>query len=41
MSSITAYAEAAVLKPGHAPQIGKGNNGAIYIDDFEGTQSPY
>ncbi len=40
MSSVTAYAEAAVLKPGHAPQIGKGNNGAIYIDDFEGTQSP-
>ena len=25
MSSITAYAEAAVLDPGHAPQIGKGN----------------
>jgi cell surface protein SprA len=40
MSSVTAYAEAAVLKPGHAPQIGKGNNGSIYIDDFEGTQSP-
>ena len=40
MSSVTAYAEAAMLKPGHAPQIGKGNNGAIYIDDFEGTQSP-
>lgn len=40
MSSITTYGEVAVLKPGHAPQIGKGNNGAIYIDDFEGTQSP-
>ncbi len=40
MSSVSAYAEAAVLKPGHAPQIGKGNSGAIYIDDFEGTQSP-
>ncbi|MFI5133064.1 MAG: cell surface protein SprA [Chitinophagales bacterium] len=40
MSSVTAYGEAAVLKPGHAPQIGKGNNGVSYIDDFEGTQSP-
>jgi cell surface protein SprA len=39
MSSITAYAEAAMLKPGHAPQIGRGNSGAIYIDDFEGTRS--
>ncbi|HET7114904.1 MAG TPA: cell surface protein SprA, partial [Hanamia sp.] len=38
-SSLNAYAEAAFLKPGHAPQIGKGNNGAIYIDDFEGSQS--
>ncbi|MES1217306.1 MAG: cell surface protein SprA, partial [Bacteroidota bacterium] len=39
MSSITAYAEAAVLDPGHAPQIGKGNKGQVYIDDFEGTRS--
>lgn len=39
MSSITAYGEAAMLKPGHAPQIGKGNTGVIYIDDFEGTRS--
>jgi cell surface protein SprA len=39
MSSITAYAEAAMLKPGHAPQIGKGTEGQIYIDDFEGTRS--
>lgn len=39
MSSITAYAEGAVLKPGHAPQIGRGNGGQIYIDDFEGTRS--
>ena len=39
MSSITAYGEAAVLDPGHAPQIGKGNNGVIYVDDFEGTRS--
>jgi cell surface protein SprA len=39
MSTITAYGEAAVLKPGHPPQIGKGNNGLVYIDDFEGTRS--
>ncbi len=38
-SSIKAYGEAAFLKPGHAPQIGKGNEGVIYIDDFEGTRS--
>lgn len=40
MSSITAYVEAAVLDPGHAPQIGKGNAAEIYVDDFEGTRSP-
>ncbi|MGZ3909719.1 MAG: T9SS outer membrane translocon Sov/SprA [Flavisolibacter sp.] len=39
MSSVTAYGEAAMLEPGHAPQIGKGNAGSIYIDDFEGTRS--
>jgi cell surface protein SprA len=39
MSSITAYGEAALLKPGHAPQIGKGNDGVVYIDDFEGTRN--
>ena len=38
-SAINAYSEAAYLKPGHAPQIGKGNNGVVYIDDFEGSQS--
>ncbi|HEY5391691.1 MAG TPA: cell surface protein SprA, partial [Hanamia sp.] len=38
-STINAYGEAAFLKPGHAPQIGKGNSGAVYIDDFEGSQS--
>jgi cell surface protein SprA len=38
-SSISAYAEAAFLKPGHAPQIGKGNNGVVYIDNFEGSKS--
>jgi cell surface protein SprA len=39
MSSITAYGEAAILDPGHAAQIGKGSEGVIYIDDFEGTRS--
>ncbi len=39
MSNINAYGEAAVLKPGHPPQIGKGNEGLIYIDDFEGTRN--
>ncbi|MBC7947906.1 MAG: cell surface protein SprA [Chitinophagaceae bacterium] len=39
MSSISAYAEGAVLKPGHAPQIGKDGEGQVYIDDFEGTRS--
>ncbi|MEO8853822.1 MAG: cell surface protein SprA, partial [Ginsengibacter sp.] len=38
-SGINAYGEAAFLKPGHAPQIGKGNSGVVYIDDFEGSQS--
>lgn len=38
-SSINAFAEGAYLNPGHAPQIGKGSQGLIYLDDFEGTQS--
>ena len=38
-STINAYGEAAVLKPGHPSQIGSGSNGLIYIDDFEGTRS--
>lgn len=38
-SSINAYGEAAVLKPGHPKQIGKGSEGLIYVDDFEGTRS--
>jgi cell surface protein SprA len=38
-STINAYAEGAFLKPGHAPQIGKGATGAVYIDDFEGSKS--
>lgn len=38
-STINTYAEAAFFKPGHAPQIGKGQNGVIYIDNFEGSKS--
>jgi cell surface protein SprA len=38
-STVNAYFEGAVLKPGHASQIGKGENGVIYIDDFEGSKS--
>jgi len=39
MSTINAYGEGAVLRPGHPPQIGKGTSGAVYIDDFEGSTS--
>ncbi|HTI07755.1 MAG TPA: cell surface protein SprA [Puia sp.] len=39
MSTINAYGEAAILRPGHPPQIGKGTSGAVYIDDFEGSTS--
>jgi cell surface protein SprA len=39
MSTINAYGEAAILKPGHPAQIGKGSSGAVYIDDFEGSTS--
>ena len=38
-STINAYAEAAYFQPGHAPQIGKGGDGVIYIDNFEGSKS--
>ncbi|MEO6720349.1 MAG: cell surface protein SprA [Ferruginibacter sp.] len=38
-STINAYAEGAFLKPGHAPQIGKGSSGTVWIDDFEGSKS--
>ena len=38
-SSINFFAEGAYLKPGHAPQIGKGSKGIVNIDDFDGTQS--
>ncbi|MBL0199998.1 MAG: cell surface protein SprA [Chitinophagaceae bacterium] len=40
-SAINVFAEGAYLKPGHAPQIGKGSKGIINIDDFDGTQSGY
>ena len=38
-SNITAYGEGAYLKPGHPKQIGEGDQGLIYIDDFEGTRN--
>jgi cell surface protein SprA len=38
-SKINFSAEAAKMIPGHAPQIGKGGDGLIYLDDFEGTKS--
>ncbi|MEP7142399.1 MAG: cell surface protein SprA [Ferruginibacter sp.] len=38
-STINAYAEGAFLQPGHAPQIGKGSAGTVYVDDFEGSKS--
>ncbi len=38
-SSITAYGEAAILKPGHPSQIGTGESGLIYLDNFEGTRT--
>ena len=38
-STISAFAEAANMIPGHAPQIGKGDAGLIYVDDFEGTKA--
>ena len=38
-SSINFFAEGAFLKPGHAPQIGKGSKGIINIEDFDASQS--
>ncbi|MEO5647206.1 MAG: cell surface protein SprA, partial [Chitinophagaceae bacterium] len=38
-SSINAYVEGAYFDPGHAPQIGKGKEGLVYIDNFEGSKS--
>jgi len=39
VSTINAYGEAAILRPGHPAQIGKGSSGAVYVDDFEGATS--
>jgi cell surface protein SprA len=41
MSNIQAYGEAALLKPGHPPQINLNGtkSGVIYVDDFEGARS--
>lgn len=38
-STIAAFGEAAMLKPGHPPQIGRGAAGLSYLDDFEGTRN--
>jgi cell surface protein SprA len=38
-STLNAYVEGAYLQPGHAPQIGRGSNGLVYVDDFEGSKS--
>ncbi len=38
-SFITAYGEGAILKPGHPSQIGSGDQGLIFLDDFEGTRT--
>lgn len=38
-SFVTAYGEAAYLQPGHPPQIGKGDQGLVYIDDFESSKT--
>jgi cell surface protein SprA len=39
MSTITAYGEVAMLKPGSARQIQLDGESTIYVDDFEGTRS--
>ncbi len=42
-SKITFAAETAVMQPGHASAIDGANNdgGVVYLDDFEGSTSPY
>ncbi|ANI90177.1 cell surface protein SprA [Arachidicoccus ginsenosidimutans] len=40
-SSINIYGEAAMLKPNHPKIIGSGNNGRVYIDDFESSSSEF
>ncbi len=46
ISTITSYAEAAILEPGHAKQINATNydgsrqrTGQVYVDDFEGARA--
>ncbi len=41
MSSITATGEVARLFPGHSNLIGKGSQGTIYLDDFEGASNSF
>lgn len=42
MSTISAYAEVAYLKPGHSKAInGETKEGQVYVDDFEGTSNGY
>ena len=42
-SKVTFSAEAALLQPGHASAIDVGNDkgGSVYLDDFEGSSSPF
>jgi cell surface protein SprA len=40
-SSLTASGEVARLFPGHSKLIGKGSQGTVYLDDFEGASSSY
>lgn len=40
-STITFAGEVAQFIPGHSKAIGKGDEGTIYIDDFEGSRSAY
>lgn len=40
-STLSVYGEGALLNPGHPNVIGKGANGTIYIDDFEGSQTSF
>lgn len=42
-SKVTFSAETAILDPGHSSAINVGNDkgGAVYVDDFEGSTSPF
>ena len=41
MSTINAYGEAALLKPGQPSQIGSGKQASVYIDNFESASSGF